>query len=135
MALPGAVLNTLLFRRASRVRLALSALRLVRPLLFPSLLLPAILILLSCMFLPAGLVMSLLFLWVLGPAVLIMPLLWPGVVRPVALFMLRFRFGLLVLVLLLFVPILLVALLVMLGISRSRNSDDQRQNACAGDSN
>jgi hypothetical protein len=144
MLLPSALLNTLLFRGAARVRLALSTLRLavpVRPLLFPSLLLPIVVILLLCTLLRAGLVVPLLLLCVFLPAVLFLPLLLLCVLRTVAMIlsvllsMLGFGFGLLVPVLLLFVAVLLFPLLLVLGISRSRNPKKQRQNACAGDSN
>src|SRR6266403_1359100 len=65
--------------------------------------------------------------------VLILPLLLLGVLLPL-LSMLLFRFGLLVLALFLCGVVLLFALLLVLCISRSSDSEKQGQKNCAGDS-
>jgi hypothetical protein len=117
MLLPGALLNTLLFLSGAGSLIAplLLLIILTRPLLLLSLLFLIVLIL-------SLLLLSLLFL-----IVLILPLL--------LLSLLRFWLGLLLLALLLFGTVLLFVLLILLSISRSGDSEKQRQNGCAREFN
>ena len=80
-------------------------------------------------YLPIVVVLPLLLLSVLLPIALVLPLLLLGVL------LVLFRFGSLVLTLLLLGMVLFFALLLVLCVSRSSDSEKQRQNGCAGDSN
>jgi hypothetical protein len=150
MLLPCALLDPLLFLSALRSFVASLLLStrlpivLVPPLLLLSVLLPIVLVLplLSLsMLLLLVLVLPLLLLSVLLPIVLVLPLLLLSMLLllllglPLLLGMLPFGLSLLVLALLLLGMVLLFALLLVLCVSRSSDSEKQRQNGCTGDSN
>lgn len=136
MLLPCALVDTLLFLRAlgALIALLLSLSTLLRLLVFVLLLLLStllgllvlVLLLLLCT-LPCLLVLLLL----LSPLWLLLLLLCLLLLSS----MLLFRLGLLVLALLLCGMVLLFALLLMLSVNRSSESEKQRQKGCAGDSN
>src|SRR5579864_5787825 len=141
MLSPRALLDALLFLGALRMPVA--------PLL--SVLLPVALVLpllLLSVLLPVVLVLPLLLLRVLLSVVLVLPLVWLSVllwlVRVVPRLLLRmllrlsmllFRLGLLMLALLLCRMVLLLVLLLVLCVSRSSDSEKQRQNGCTSDPN
>jgi hypothetical protein len=78
------------------------------------------------------LVVPVLLLRLLSMLLLVVPVL---LLRLLSVLLLLFRFGLLVLTLLLLGMVLFFALLLVLSIGRGRNSEKQRKNGCAGNSN
>src|ERR1700687_3939514 len=121
--LPRALLNALLFLSVLRTFIA--------PLLLGVLLLVVLL-------LPRGLLSLLLLFvlllpWRLLSVLLLIVLLLPW--RLLSVLLLLFRFGLLVLTLLLLSMSFFFVLLLLLRIGRNRNSEKQRENGCAGNSN
>jgi hypothetical protein len=150
MLLPGTLLDTLLFLRAlgSLIALLLLGVLLLVVLVLPLLLLSLLLLLrvllvvlvpplLLGMLLLVVAVLALLLLRMLL-VVLVLPLLLLGVLFRLLLLgrlpLLLFGLGLLVLALLLGM-VLLCALLLLLCVCRSSDSEKQRQNGCAGYSN
>ncbi len=148
MLLPGTPLDALLFLRALGPFIAPLALGV---LWLPILVLPLPLLSVLGMLLPLlrlALLLSML-LFVLGFAlallvlILVLPLLLLSALGLLVLLfwltlllsMLRFGLGFLVLALLLLGMVLLFALLLVLCVRRSSDSEKQRQNGCAGDTN
>src|SRR5216684_9291273 len=120
MLLPGSLLDTLLFVRALGT--------LIASLLLGVLLLGVLLLVVLV------LTLLLLRMLLLSRLLLLSGLLWL-LLLTLRLSMLLLGLGLLVLALLLLGMVLLCALLVLLCIRRSGDSEKQRQNGCAGDSN
>jgi hypothetical protein len=138
MLLPGALPDPLLFLRASWLFIAPLCLN---TLLLVVLVLP--LLLLSTLLLLVVLVLPLLLLGVILLSVLVLPLLLLStllllviLVLPLLLLsMLLFGLGLLLSALLLIGMVLLVTPLLLLCVARSSDSEKQRQDGCASESN
>src|ERR1022692_4260851 len=143
MPVPCAALDALLLLSAVRLRVSLPLLGVLlvipfRPLLLSVLCLPVLLLWLclplSMLLLRLGLLVLALLLSGLRPLLLLGVLLLLILFRPLLSMLLR-RPGLRGLGLLLFGMILFFARLLVLGIGRTRDSEKQRQNGCAGNSN
>ena len=143
MLLPRALLDALLFLDALWTFVApllsmLLLLVLVLSLLLLGMLLLLLVLVLSLLLLSMLLLVLVLPLLLLGMLLLLLVLVLPLLLLSMLLLLsvLLLGFGLLVLILLLLgVVLLFAALLLVLCVSRSSNSEKQRQNGCAGDSN